>query len=332
MNFKKIATWIAGLSAGLFFVYLALKDLNMSEIGNLLQTMQTGWIVPFVVASLLANVLRGLRWRLLFKGFKDIRRRTISAATLAGYAANVAVPRLGEVTRCGYLAKRSPVTLGEALATVVVERAIDMITLLLLLTFTLVFIIADADKAESLLGIPSTQVFQILGTLLATIAAAAAGIAVLHRNRAMFDRVKAKIEQRLPFVMKLVHLAEQIFDGLVAVKHLKQWPFFILYSVLIWAGYVAMSFFPFQSIPDATLQQLTLFDAFVVMVISSIGVVIPSPSGVGTYHFFTQKTLTLLFGVDGEVAIAYAIVVHAVMILSILGTAFMAVIFDSRKH
>lgn len=328
MNGKKILLWIAGFLAGLFFVWLALRGLDLSRVGAYLSEMKKGWIIPFVVVSFAANALRGLRWRLLFQAPERIPAWPIITATLAGYAANVAVPRLGEVSRCGYLAKRTPVTLGEAVASVVIERTIDVVTLLVLLLAVMLFTISDPETVTSLLGMPAAHVYRILGGVLGGVFAAGLAVYLLHRNKARFDRAVETIATRLPVTRKLFETGHHMLDGLVAVKHLQQWPRFILYTGGIWLLYACMSWIPFFAFDEPALNSLSLLDAFDVMVISSIGVVIPSPSGVGTYHFFTQKALTLLHGVSPEAALSYAVVAHAVMIGGILITAAVAVATD----
>lgn len=331
MKLKQVLFWMLGLAAGGFFVWLALQGLDISLVGTYLASMQTGWIPGFVMAGFGANLVRALRWKLMFKPETRIPRRTILAAVLAGYSANIAVPRLGEVSRCGYLAKRTDATLGESLATVVIERAIDMLVLLFLILFTVVFVISDPETTERLLGVPSSRVYQMLAYLAGIIAVAAIFVVVLHRNRERFERLKHMLISKLPFLEKFVTLAHQVLDGLIQIKHLKQWPLFIVYTILMWTGYVAMSYFPFTAIADASLNGLSFANAFAVMVISSIGVVIPSPSGVGTYHFFTQKTLEVIFNVPAEPALAYAILAHAVMLLSILATTGIALLIDLRS-
>lgn len=331
MKAKQLLIWIFGLLAGLFFVWLALQGLNLNKVGETLRSVKTGWILPFALAALFSNILRAFRWKLLFRDFAGVSNHTIIAATLAGYAANIAVPRLGEVSRCGYLSKNSKIPIGEALATVVLERTFDVVSLLLLLVVTMVFIVSDAQTIENLLGITAMDVYKLLATVLLLLIAFAVGVYLLHRNQVLFDGVRNWLEMKIPWLKKLFTIGDHMLEGLIAVKHLKQWPLFLLYTMLIWFGYVVMSWIPFYAFADGALNGLSLLDAFDVMVISSIGVVIPSPSGVGTYHFFTQKALTLLHGVSPEPAIAYAVAAHAVMILSILLSAAVAVVYDRIK-
>lgn len=102
-------------------------------------------------------------------------------------------------------------------------------------------------------------------------------------------------------------------DGLFAIRHLRQWPYFTGLTILIWAGYVIMAYIPFVAFNLHEDYGLGLEAALVIMTISSVGVALPSPGGIGTYHWFVRQGLLVLYGVPAANALAYAFVTHAVM-------------------
>ncbi len=104
-------------------------------------------------------------------------------------------------------------------------------------------------------------------------------------------------------------------NGLLAARDVERWWLFILYTVLIWLCYTLMTYIPFWMFDMQEVYNLDMLDALVITVISAIGIAIPSPGGLGTYHYFVKQSLLVLFAVPAVTGIAYATVTHGVMVL-----------------
>jgi uncharacterized protein (TIRG00374 family) len=318
MNSKQIIGWIIGLLMGGVFVWLSLKSIDINHVWELLKGVHLFWIIPFSFFTITANAIRAMRWRMILDPEKTVQVRTFFGATFFGYVMNIVVPRLGEVSRCGYLSKKTNLTFGQAIATVVIERTVDVLSLLVLMAVTFGLVIVEPEIIENVLGINAQTLYTIMTVTLGLIVVAVGGFLILHRMRSRLKGMEESLTIHVPFFSKLVYLLRQIFNGFLSVREIKNWPLFLFYTVAMWTCYVGMSFAPFWAITDPILNELSFAAAFDVMVISSIGVVIPSPSGIGTYHFFTQQALNLLHNVPLDVALTYAVATHAIMVLSIL--------------
>ena len=117
-------------------------------------------------------------------------------------------------------------------------------------------------------------------------------------------------------------------DGLVSMKKVKSWPMFIVLTAGIWSGYVLMTFIPFFMLDLQMEYGLTLFDAVILTVASSVGVTIPTPAGIGSYHLVMQQTMYLLFDVPPSSGLTYATVLHIVNFLVILMIAPLSLWWD----
>jgi len=102
---------------------------------------------------------------------------------------------------------------------------------------------------------------------------------------------------------------------MISLKKVKNWPLFLLLTTGIWGGYIIMTYLPFFMMNMQQVFGLNLLDAVVLTVVSSIGVSVPTPAAIGSYHLFIQQSLWLLYEVPLTKALTYATVAHAVNVL-----------------
>ncbi len=129
-----IVKFLLFLGLGLFVIWLSLRGLSQEEKSQILNSFRTAnynWVILAIILGILSHLLRSLRWMLFFEpmGYKPTLKVTFYAV-MVGYFANMAFPRLGEVTRCGILAKYERIPFNKSFGTVITERAIDMLLFL----------------------------------------------------------------------------------------------------------------------------------------------------------------------------------------------------------
>lgn len=302
---------------GSAFLALALRSVDLSEVGSLWGQIRLGWLFYFVPAVFLSFWLRMERWKLLTE-HDQIRssRKVLFAGVMNGYAVNYAVPRLGEITRCYYVARKEDKPVAAVIGTVVLERIIDLVVLLLLMAGVFFFVVTDREVVANLLGFHSTasttEMYLNLGMLAL---AAAGGLAVTWLTvRAVARRVDRVGKWWQNGAVAFSHFK----DGLLSVRTIAHPVRFILLTVALWACYVAMAGVPFAMLPGSGMGQLGVVEALVITVISAIGVTIPSPGGIGTYHLLVQKALHVLYGVPEPAGFTYALVSHALVLVIVL--------------
>ncbi|MEX2641109.1 MAG: lysylphosphatidylglycerol synthase transmembrane domain-containing protein [Balneolales bacterium] len=308
---------LLSLLVGGLFLWLAIRNVPFDLLFGYMQGISYGWIIPYSVVALLSHFLRAERWRLLIRHEnKPPARASLFAGVMFGYLVNYAVPRLGEISRCVYVAKKEDLSGTNLVGTVILERVIDMLIMLILIAFVGLVLISDPEVLSMLLGEETRARLQSLLHLRYLMAGLVALPALLLLGY-VFVLLIRKNETASPMVNKVLNQLRSggalFMDGLFAIRHLRQWPYFTGLTILIWAGYVIMAYIPFVAFNLHEDYGLGLEAALVIMTISSVGVALPSPGGIGTYHWFVRQGLLVLYGVPAANALAYAFVTHAVM-------------------
>jgi len=307
------------LALGGVFLWLAFRNVPLEELWDYARRISFGWILPFVGVALVSHYLRAERWRLLIEhDKKELDRFTLFSGVMAGYLLNLVFPRLGEVTRPVYVAKREGLSSSKLIGTIVLERTIDIAVMAFLMFVVSVYVITDPSLLSQIFGEETVQFFQsgmkiegVLWLLLAGVVVA--GLLMLAWK--VLEFLGDRFEFFEHGVARLRSLLKLFWEGLSSARRVKRWWLFILLTLLIWVGYTFMSYIPFWMFDMQAEFGLTFLDALVITVISAIGITIPSPGGLGTYHYFVKQSLLILFAVPAVTGIAYATITHAAMVI-----------------
>lgn len=312
MESKKICATaikiILPLILGSGILYWMYRDFDFKQLEHVLwEEMNWTWMLLSLPFGALAEILRGLRWRqILEPAGERPRRMTIVNSIFLSYAASLLVPRVGEFLRCGVLKRYDGVSFTKALGTVVSERAVDIIVMLLVTSTTLllqfgVFNTFFEKTGTNIEGILNK--FSSTGYIVTAICAVAACV-LLHfllRRLSIYSKVKTTLSS--------------IWQGVKSIGNLRNVPLFILLSFGIWTSYFVhyyLTFFCF----DFT-SGLGITCALVTFVVGSIAVLVPTPNGAGPWHF-AVKTMLILYGVADEQALYFVLIVHTIQTFLIL--------------
>ena len=293
--------------------WYVLRNIDWDRLGESLLAMNGTWVVAGTLATLAAHLVRAWRWRLLIPDGHEISLWNSFSATIIGYFMNNLIPRSGELVRPWALARSQKRTTSEMLATIVVERILDGLTLPLLLLFLL---LAQSDRFGQVFSAYSPRSVMLAVILPVAIALVLAGIVL---RTAAGDRIVAWIEDRLPrrFHGRLRSMVENFRRGLAAAGSGGGWKI-AASTLLIWIGYAGAIACGFVAFDLGTVAGMTASDALSVLAITSIGITIaPTPGAFGVYHFFCKEALTRLYGVPDERAVAFALVTHAAPYLAV---------------
>jgi len=247
-----------------------------------------GWIVAIIVAYMTSNYLRAVRWKDMLRGVgHEVSTFNSIAAVMVGYFANLGVPRSGEFIRAGVLAKYDDAPVETAFGTIVLERIVDVILLafMLALGFMLhyekLWTFLSANLPEDGSGI-----IIILGVL---VLGGIAGLLVLRKI------LKSDGENDHPLVSKIKGMVKGFAEGLGAIKKVPNLPLFIAQSIGIWLLYFLMHYWAFSAF--APTEMLGWKDGIFVFDFGALGIVLPSPGGMGTFHYLIEESLAIL-GID----------------------------------
>jgi uncharacterized protein (TIRG00374 family) len=292
-------------------LYWMYRGFNWREISLALEhDVNWGWMVLSLPFGILAQVLRGLRWRQLLEPMGEHARvHTSINAIFLSYAASLVVPRVGEVMRCGILKRRDDVSFSRSLGTVVTERVVDslivvcfsLVILAMQIGVFMVFFHRTGVNLSDLLHQFTYTGYWVTGLCLLTLFI---GVWFLIRKLTLFSRVGG--------------LARNLWEGILSLGKVKNLSVFSIYSLAIWVCYFFHFYFTFYCF--GFTSHLGLMAGLVSFVVGTIAVIVPTPNGAGPWHF-AVKTILVLYGVGNADAAFYVLVVHAVqtMLIIVLG-------------
>lgn len=318
---KRTLKITAALLIGGVFLWLAFRNVRLSEVWNHIQNIHLTWVIPFAVVGLLSHVLRAERWRLLIKQDKEhLSRITLISGVLTGYLLNIVGPRLGEVARPVYVARQEGLSASKLMGTIVLERIIDVATMVFFMVIVSIYLISDLSLLSQIFGEETVSVFTE-GVTLVTVLWITAGIGIIALSAYLFIKairlIGQQFEQVQHWIERIGKALTMFRDGVLSARKVKQWWLFLTYTFLIWLCYTLMTYIPFWMFDMQDTFNLGMLDALTITVISAIGIAIPSPGGFGTYHYFVKQSLLVLFAVPAITGLAYATVTHAAMVLMV---------------
>lgn len=323
--------FIAFLTVGIVLLWLAFRNVNFSKLGDLLKEANYSWLILSVLFGLFAFVSRARRWVLLVDslGFKSSTRNAFYAL-MTGYLANIALPRIGEITRCVALGKKEKIPVDQLIGTVVIERTIDFFSLLLIM---LILIFTAEEQItlflkESILIPIQQNVSNIFGnTWILWVALCLTGILTLF----LVIRYKKSL-RKIRFFSKIFDIARGIINGLKTITKLKRKGEFILHTIFIWLCYALMTWVVVFSLESTS--HLTFGNSIFILVIGGLAMSAPVPSGLGAFHYIVSRGLLVVNGIPIEDGLAYALLTHEsqLIFVAIVGAVSFFIIFRKEKQ
>lgn len=305
---KKILQTLLPLLLGLFVLYWVYRDFDFAQAKDvLLHGTDWGWMIFSLFFGVMSHLLRGWRWRLTLEplGFRPRTGDCVDAIFIS-YAANLLLPRVGEVSRCGVLSRYDDVPFAKSLGTVVTERLLDMLCMILLsgITFLLqmpvflTFFHETGTKIPSVTHLLTSVWFYIV--LFCTIGV----ILLLYRLLSM-----------LSFFEKVKGMVINLFEGIISLRNVQRMPLYLLYTLLIWVCYFFHFYLTFYCF--GFTDDLGLLAGLVMFVAGTLAVIVPTPNGAGPWHF-AVITMMMLYGVNVTDAGIFALIVHGVQTLLVI--------------
>ena len=320
--FRKIIQILLPLALGVILLWYLYRNQDLSEMMNVMKKGVRYDILLFsLIFGLLGNVSRGFRWALLIDSLgKRVRRKNTIYAVLGNYAINMALPRVGEIWRCGVISKYEKQSFTKLLGTLFVDRIMDTAVVGLLTMCLFVFNIRFfknffSDNPPAFIEAMSTVVSSLWTYFCIAIFVLLVWI--------IFVKFK-----HLTIVQKIKEMINNIWEGIKSLWKIERKKTFFIQTLLIWVCYFLYFFITFYAF-DFT-KDLGVRIALIAFAMSSIGVAVPVQGGIGVWHFMVISTL-VAFGVDSNDAGAFAFLVFAiqtmwVVLVGLFGIAALPVI------
>ncbi len=279
------------LGLGLFFIWLFMHNLTKEEKKEIYDSFINAnyfWIAVSFVFALLSHISRTIRWMILLEpmGYHPRKKNTF-LALMIGYFANLALPRLGEITRCGILLKYEKIPIQKSFGTVVAERALDLIML------GLIFILALFIHLDKLKGFRESNLYHNISDKYSNIenpnllffSIAFSFVIILI----LFYKFRHKISHFKLYV-KIKNIFFGFLEGLKSLLTIKKPFWFIFHTLFIWFMYLSMTWIIFFCLPETS--HLNLGVGLAVLVFGSIAIVLVQ-GGIGIYPWIVAEILVL---------------------------------------
>ncbi len=314
---KSQAPWralvVAGLTLGLLWLFF--RHVNFAALWEAITHARPGFIVLGVVVTFFSYLLRAWRWQAILRPLGHARLSTAFRTTVIGFTASFLLPaRVGEVLRPYLLARKEGFKAPATFATIVIERVLDLLTVLLLFACSLPFLRISVGRDVIVAGVA------------AAVVGAAACVAMFlcagHPER--LGRWAERVTRHLPARAAAAagHLVRTFAEGFVVMRRPSQFVLSALRSIPLWLS-IALGIWLVSRAFSLTFSYPA---TFLVVMFLVVGVAVPTPGAVGGFHYFYLLAVTRFFGASAETAAAAALVLHAVSFVpvTITGLVFMS--------
>ncbi|MDQ0477384.1 MULTISPECIES: lysylphosphatidylglycerol synthase transmembrane domain-containing protein [Chryseobacterium] len=331
--FKSFLTIAVSLGIATLFMWFALKGMEFKKIMGYFGKANYLWVFIAALFGILAYWFRAVRWNLLLEPMGYAISNSNSFWTISfGYLMNLTIPRSGELARSTALFGVENVPVEKSFGTIILERVVDLICMVGFLGLTLIFkykafiafynyITEEKGKTET--NASNSKIYLILLILAVT---------------AVLFLVFRKKMERFPIYQKVIHFAKGIFAGLTSIFKMKQKGKFLAYTLGIWISYYLAAYLVCFSLPETS--QFTFADGFFIIVVGTLGMMVPASGGIGAFHLalkFGIMALFLSMGKNpeegGEVGLSYAFISHTMqlVIMIVMGLISIPMLAKARS-
>lgn len=313
-------TAIALLAVALLAWFL--RNAHLGEVWREIRRANA-WLVLFAITMTVVNMaIRGVRWQYLLAPVGETRFRAAFRATMIGFAASAVLPaRAGEVIRPYLLARQEGLSATATFATVVVERVVDSMTVVLLLAAFVLFFDRGLERGALY------QTVQIGGLTVGALSVAGlAAMFVAAGRPGVLAQSALKLERLLPgrVARAVAALVKKFSQGLAVVRSPRRLLVALGLSLPLWLSIGAGVW----AVCTAFRIDISFPATFLLLAMLVVGVSVPTPGGVGSFHEMFRLGATTFFGAPNDRAVGAAIVLHAVSFLPVVGLGLAFVVQD----
>lgn len=296
---------IIGILISVFFLYLAFRKFDLEEGKRALKMANYYWLLPTVVSYMFGFWMRGIRWRYLLLPIKKCKIFNLVSTVFIGFMANNLLPfRVGELIRAYVNGKKENISKSSSLATIVVERVLDGLALVVLLLVAILFLERGASAQHSFPQWLKRMIYVAWALFLGVLIL----LYIMMRSKELTGKVIRKLFGffKEPILKKIVDLTNSFIEGLNVLRKRKEILIVSFLSILVWT-FEGTTFYLGAK---AFNLSISYPQAYLTLVIVALGLMVPSsPAFVGVYEYFCVTALAL-FAIDKSFALSYAVLLH----------------------
>ena len=320
---KNIIKYLLAAAITIAAIYVVIKDIDFPTLWGILLNVDYLYILATVPIILFSHVIRAIRWKTLLAPVHKAKSLfNLFSGVMVGYAVNAFTPRGGELVRPFVYARREKISLTSTFATIIVERVIDILTLLIIFAVAF-FWNRDEIAAAFPFMTPDKIIIYFIAPVLAVLAMI---ILIIYTNIGYFLLRKLIKPFSVKFYEKLEALMVKFIRGFEFIRTPSQYFRVIMESFLMWFFYALPLYITFFAFDFQSYLHLGMGDAVLLLIVVGIGVTIaPTPGSIGVYHYLVTLAMTNLYDISKEDAFAFATVAHAVnyIVQISVGAAFL---------
>ncbi|MBU3713962.1 MAG: flippase-like domain-containing protein [Ferruginibacter sp.] len=294
-----ILQYIFFLGGGLFLVWWQLRSMSSQEKAEFNTALSNAnyWLIfPIALMGIASHISRAMRWMLMMEpmGYQP-KLKNVFSVTMIGYLANSAIPRLGEVLKCTFLARYEKMQAERLIGTIIIERTFDMLCYII---FVVITVLIQIDQIGFYVKNELSKLTRSSGMSpwLKLTFSIVVLILIILISRWMFKKFPNNSA-----VKKIKGIIMGVTEGLTSIKKLKNKKAFILHTLFIWAMYLLQIYIGFKAM--AGIQHLSIQVAFSVLALSTLAIII-TPGGIGSFPIFVMQTL-LIYGIGASLGKAF---------------------------
>lgn len=319
-----------GISVGLaaVFLYIAFYNVNFGEVMSFVSEASLFWIIIFLILAYAGHIVRAYRWKFILHSVKpEASIKNLFGALMVGYGVNCVTPKLGEITRAVLIGKWEGLSRSSMFGTVILERIIDIISIGVAVVVSI--FLASEKLSESFPWLESTLYFTAF-----VITAVLVFLYLIIRFKEKFYMFITKLIGKISdkAADRAIHIFEMLTLGFSSLKGTKNYIYTIGLSVALIFLYAASAYSGFFILEMQNIKPVTFEMGWILMSISAIGVIIPTPGATGSYHTLAKSTLVLLFGFGETISLAYAFITHIISYFLFILTALILFFALNKQH
>lgn len=295
---------------GVLILYMIYDDFDFSQLWGSLKEIDLFWFAASTLFGIMSHVLRGWRWRLSLAPLGLRPEASVSVYSIfVAYAANLVIPRVGEVSRCVVLEQYNRIPFAQSLGTLVTERLIDtlMVILITIAAVSMQWTMFCRFIGEAGIKAPGENIFSSMG-----------GWAIILLSTLAIITLLLFLVRKMAFWKKIRNFVTRFTTGLLSLLKMQNKWLFIIETIGIWFCYFMQFYLCFFCFPFSS--GLSVFAGLLLFVAGSIAVVVPTPNGAGPWHF-AVISIMILYGVSSTDASVFALIVHSTqtLLVALLG-------------
>ncbi len=328
-NLSSIIKFIIFLSLGVFLIWITTRTLSakeLDEVKNLIITANPLVVIPCLVIVILSHYIRAIRWKMLIAPLSySPKNSNVFFAVIIGFFFNLLFPRLGELMKCTMLGKHEKIPVNQLIGTMVAERIVDVICLILVISLTIAsqFNVVGAYAKELWDTFLEKITFDLRQLTFYILSFLLLGVFIVW----LFKKIASK-----KLIEKIKTLLLGATEGLMSIRHLKNKPLFFLYTFLIWFLYLSSIKIGFLALTELT--DMGWIPSLTILTFGSFAMIV-TQGGIGAYQLAVQKTLGF-YGIGQVVGLAFGWLIWSLqtVLLIILGPISMGLmsILNNKKN